>query len=127
MHKDFDQWNVEKKKTHAENSRLYTVREIWWCRLGINVGSEQDGRGDAFLRPAVILRGFGPDACLIVPLTTSARVHPLRISVGIIDGREARANISQIRIVDTRRLAEKIGFLEQDAFRNITKAVRELF
>jgi len=65
MNKDFDGWNREKKKTHAETPRLYTVREIWWCRLGINVGSEQDGRGTNFLRPAVILRGFGADACKI--------------------------------------------------------------
>ncbi|MDZ4299872.1 MAG: type II toxin-antitoxin system PemK/MazF family toxin [Candidatus Sungbacteria bacterium] len=126
MHKAFDQWNEEKKKTHAENPRLYTVREMWWCRLGINVGSEQDGRGNNFLRPIVILRGFGSDACLVVPLTTSVREHPLRISVGIVDGREARANISQIRVVDTRRLAEKIGFLEKEIFMRLRKAARGL-
>lgn len=127
MHKDFDGWNTEKKKTHGENPRLYTVREMWWCRLGVNVGSEQDGRGSAFQRPVVILRGFGPDACLVVPLTTSAHEHSLRIPIGLVDGHEARANISQIRVIDTRRLAEKIGFLEHEAFQAIIKAVRDLF
>jgi len=126
MNKDFDGWNREKKKTHAETPRLYTVREIWWCRLGINVGSEQDGRGTNFLRPAVILRGFGADACLVTPLTTSARDHPLRISIGIVDGREARANLSQMRVIDTRRLAEKIGFLEKETFIRLRKAARGL-
>jgi hypothetical protein len=38
--------------------RLYTVREIWWCRLGVNAGTEQDGRGQWYVR----------DACLVVPL-----------------------------------------------------------
>lgn len=126
MHKDFDRWNSEKKKTHIETPRLYTVREIWWCRLGVNIGSEQDGRGDTFLRPAIILRGFGPDACLIVPLTTSAREHPFRIFVGIVDGHEARANLSQLRVVDTRRLVEKIGFLEKGIFGDLRKIAREL-
>lgn len=74
MQKDFDGWNEEKKKTNEERSRLYTVREIWWCRLGVNVGTEQDGKGDGYARPCVILRGFGPDACLIVPLTTSTAI-----------------------------------------------------
>ncbi len=41
--KDFDQWNAEKKKTHAneEYFPLYSEREIRWCRLGVNVGFEQ--------------------------------------------------------------------------------------
>ena len=103
MQKDFDEWNTLKKQINNERPRLYTVREVWWCRLGVNVGSEQDGRGRNFLRPIIILRGLGRDACLVSPLTTSIREHPLRISVGIVDGREARANISQIRVVDTRR------------------------
>ncbi len=127
MEKDFDRWNEVKKKADAEAPRLYTVREIWWCRFGINIGTEQDGGGRFFLRPAIILRGFGSDACLIAPLTTSVREHPLRIPVGIIDGRSARANLSQLRVVDTRRLIEKISFLDREMFASLRKAVRVLF
>ncbi len=127
MEKDFDKWNQEKKRTHTENPRLYTVREIWWCRLGVNIGSEQDGRGEWFVRPCVILRGFGADACLVVPLSTSIREHPLRVSVCILDGREARANLSQIRVIDARRLTRRIGFLEKDIFTELRKAARGLF
>jgi len=127
MEKDFDRWNEVKKKADAEAPRLYTVREIWWCRFGINIGTEQDGGGRFFLRPAIILRGFGSDACLIAPLTTSVREHPLRIPVGIIDGRSTRANLSQLRVVDTRRLIEKISFLDREMFASLRKAVRVLF
>ena len=127
MQKDFDRWNEEKKKTHGEKPRLYTVREIWWCRLGVNVCTEQDGRGEWYVRPCLILRGFGPNACLVIPLTTSVREHPLRVPVGIIDGREARANLSQLRVVDTRRLERKIGFLDKETFTKIRKAAKGLF
>ena len=116
-----------KKRTHAGLPRLYTVREIWWCRLGMNIGSEQDGSDTLFLRPVVIIRGFGANACLVIPLTTSARDHSLRVPVGAIDGQEARANLSQIRVVDTRRLIEKIGFLEKHLFADLKKAARTLF
>ncbi len=126
MDKDFDSWNEKKKQTHTEHPRLYTVRELWWCRFGVNIGTEQDGRGEWFVRPCVILRGFGADACLVAPLTTSTREHPLRFYVGYVDGREARANLSQIRVIDTRRLERKIGFLEKDVFANMRKAVRKL-
>lgn len=126
MQKDFDKWNEVKKKTNEEQSRLYTVREIWWCRFGVNIGTEQNGSGEKFLRPALILRGFGPDACLVAPLTTSVRKHPLRLSVGLIDNKEARINLLQLRVVDTRRLVEKIGFLEKKIFDIIRKTAKDL-
>lgn len=126
MQKDFDTWNEKKKIVDAESPRLYTVREIWWCRLGVNVGTEQDGKGEWYTRPCVILRGFGSDACLIIPLTTSVRKHPLRVPVGLVDGEEARANLSQIRVVDTRRLVEKIGFLEKKVFLELRKAAGDM-
>ncbi|OGG79302.1 hypothetical protein A3A39_01895 [Candidatus Kaiserbacteria bacterium RIFCSPLOWO2_01_FULL_54_13] len=126
MKKEFDRWNEIKKHTNAEEPRLYTVREIWWCRLGVNVGTEQDGRGESFLRPVVILRGFGPDACLVAPLTTSEREHPLRVSVGVVGDQPARANLSQLRVVDTRRLVEKIGFLDKKVFSTLRKTARGL-
>jgi len=126
MEKDFDKWNIIKKKTDTEQPRLYTVREIWWCRLGVNVGTEQGGKGRQFTRPCVILRGFGPDACLIVPLTTSPRAHALRVDVGWIEEKPAKANLSQIRIIDTRRLWLKMGFLRKEEFAKLKKALKNM-
>lgn len=126
MGEDFDRWNEQKKRIHAEEKRLYTVREIWWCRFGVNVGTEQNGRGKYFLRPVVIMRSFGPDACLVVPLTTSAHNHFFRIPVGLVNKRLAKANLSQIRVTDTRRLIEKVGFLEEEIFIKLRKAARGL-
>ena len=127
MEKDFDGWNEEKKQTETEAARLYTVRAIWWCQLGVNVGSEQNGKGARFLRPCVIVKGFGADACLVIPLTTSLKEHRLRMPIGIVQDKEAKANLSQMRIVDTRRLVEKVGFLNKDVFAELKKRIRELF
>lgn len=126
MKKDFDTWNEMKKKTDGERSRLYTVREIWWCKLGVNIGTEQDGKGEWHDRPCVILRGFGSDACLVVPLTTSVREHPLRVSIGLVEGQDARANLSQMRVIDTRRLTRKVGFLEKGIFTELRRAARDM-
>lgn len=125
--KDFDGWNTKKKSTEKEEPRFYTVREVWWCRLGLNIGSEQDGNGKEFLRPAIIVRGFGPAVCMIVPLTTSHNEHPLRVPVGEIQGRVASALLSQIRVIDTRRLVEKVGFMDKEVFEKIRKTARKLF
>ena len=116
-----------KKKTNIEEPRLYTVREIWWCRLGANVGFEQDGSERLFLRPVVITRAFGPNICLVLPLTASEQKHPLRISVGDVQGRQASAMLSQMRIIDTRRLVEKVGFLDKQVFMELKVALKNLF
>ncbi len=126
MENDFDRWNEKKKQTNAEQPRLYTVREIWWCRLGVNIGSEQNGNGKLFLRPVLIIRGFGANTCMVVPLTTSQRTHPLRIPVEKIKGEKATAILSQIRVVDTRRLVEKVGFLDKTIL-ELRKTARNLF
>jgi mRNA interferase MazF len=127
MNKDFDKWNKVKKETHIEVSRLYTVREIWWCRLGVNVGFEQDGSKRLFLRPVVIAHAFGPNICLILPLTASEQKHSLRISVGDVQGRQASALLSQMRVIDTRRLIEKVGFMDKQIFTELKKALKNLF
>lgn len=126
MDKAFDAWNEEKKRIETEYGRFYTVREIWWCKIGVNVGSEQDGNGDFFLRPVVIIRSFGKRMCLIAPLTTSNHTHRLRIPVGIVAVKNATALISQIRVIDTRRFVEKIGFLEKEMFEKLRKSVKEV-
>ena len=126
MQKDFNGWNDVKIETNAEEPRRYTVREVWWCRLGVNVGTEQDGKSQEYSRPCLILRGFGPDGCLFVPLTTSSREHALRIAIGEVEGKEARVNLSQMRVIDTRRLIRKIGFLDKNIFDRIRKAAKDI-
>lgn len=126
MQKDFDTWNIAKKKLDSEPQRFYTVREIWWCKLGLNIGTEQNGNNETYTRPCIILRGFGPHACLVVPLTKSARNHQFRIPVGKIANIDAKANLSQIKTVDTKRLVEKIGFLNKAVFSKIQKIAKAM-
>lgn len=127
MQKDFTTWNEIKKKLHAEERRkFYHAREIWWCSLGVNVGHEQDGGGSRSQRPVLILRGLSPDTCLVVPLTTSIQKHFLRPPVGTVNGKGAYALLSQIRVIDTRRLVEKIEYLEKTKFEIIRKIARDM-
>ncbi len=127
MQKNFDQWNEHKKYMHVETERkFYHPREVWWCSLGVNVGFEEDGTGSEFERPVLILKGFSKEVCLIVPLTTSTKVNPYHVKVGIVDSREAFAIISQIRLIDTKRLSNKVGRLKEKKFEEIKKAVKGL-
>jgi len=127
MEKEFDNWNEKKKKMHNRaDAPFFHERELWWCALGVNVGFEQNGNGEEYLRPAVILKGMSGQTCFVIPLTTSASEHHLRPSVGIIDGEEARALLSQMRLIDSKRLAKKIGYLNKEIFEQIRKAIKDI-
>jgi mRNA interferase MazF len=127
MKKDFDGWNKQKKKVDIQTTPPFpNEREVWWCKLGVNVGSEENGSGYAHARPIVILKGLSTETCLVIPLTTSTDKHKLRPSVGIVGERNARAILSQMRVVDTRRFTSKIGYLDKEIFKEIRKAVKDM-
>ena len=88
------------------------------CRIG------GEGSGEEYRHPALILKGLSIETCLIVPLTTSTKDHPLRVAVGLIGGKKARALLSQMRVIDTKRLVRKIEYLDVNTFEQIRKAAR---
>lgn len=127
MEKDFDKWNLKKKEIQAQKPNVfYHAREIWWCSLGVNIGFEQDGSGEEYYRPVLVLKGFSKQICLVVPLTASVQNHPLRPSIGVVENKEAHALLSQMRVIDTKRLVRKMGYLGKDMFEKIQKTVKEL-
>ena len=127
MKKDFDGWNEQKKKTHERADAPFChKRELWWCALGMNIGSEQDGSGNEYRRPVLILKSLSKQTFLSIPLTTATKDHPLRPTIGLVEGKEARALLSQMRVIDTKRLVRKIGYLEKGVFDRIRKTVKDL-
>ena len=126
MQKDFDSWNLQKKSIHAERvNKFYRTREIWWCMLGVNIGFEQDGDEIHHRRPVLILKGFSANICLVIPLTSSSKKHPLRVPIGIVAGKRASAIISQMRVIDTKRLLGRVCRIGSDAFELTRKIAKD--
>ncbi len=124
--KKFDEWNLAKKNINDGLNVFYKIREIWWCRLGVNIGFEEDGKGQNHERPVLIVRGFSRQVCLVVPLTTSMKINPYYVPVGIVDNKPASAIISQIRLIDTKRFLGRVDILDLDTFNKIRKAIKGL-
>ncbi len=120
--KNFDEWNEVKKNIEAfGEAKLCKAREIWWCRLGINIGREQDGGVD-FRRPVLIMRKLSDDTCLVLPVTTSESLHKYRIKINDTQA----VVVTQMRVLDTIRFIEKVSVLETSVFDLIRKTVRDL-
>ncbi|MEN9604992.1 MAG: hypothetical protein RJB39_677 [Candidatus Parcubacteria bacterium] len=117
MYKDFDRWNILKKKIEVRNSIYTHKREIWWCYLGINVGSEICGKNEIFERPVLIVKVFNKDVALVIPLTTKNKgvVNHIKLSVTNVD---SFAMIEHMKTISTKRLSRKITKLDPKEFLN---------
>jgi mRNA interferase MazF len=68
--KQFNERNDLKKKIH-ERQRTYWIkqREIRYVNLGHNIGFEEDGKGNDFKRPVLVLKKIG-NIFAVLPMTT---------------------------------------------------------
>jgi mRNA interferase MazF len=129
MQKDFDGWNIRKKIVdQTDVSKVFfREREIWWCRVGANIGYEQDGKGNWFKRPILIVRKFNEFAFIAIPLSTSNKNDEYHYRFSFIENVVSTALISQVKFTDSKRLDVKMGLCNEADFINIRKTVRELF
>jgi mRNA-degrading endonuclease toxin of MazEF toxin-antitoxin module len=128
MQKDFKVWTPEKERlNNNENSRPgFHEREIWYCHLGENIGFEQDGKGDQFLRPIIILRKFNNEILWAIPLTSTIKKSPYYFVVSLKNNTKSSAILSQIRLIDAKRLSYTIGEVSKEEFEELKKKLKNL-
>jgi mRNA-degrading endonuclease toxin of MazEF toxin-antitoxin module len=89
-----------------------------------NAGFEQDGTGRNFDRPVVVVRGFNEKIFLGVALTGHKKQGKFYFPIGSIEDREASVVLSQIRLIDTKRLIRKMGVLDKKVFQELKNALK---
>ena len=124
MPKDFNNWNITKKKIDAfDNKVFFHSREIWWSSLGVNIGSEQDGKNNQFERPVLILRKFNNSLFLAVPMTSNLKTGRYYFSIESKGNKKSNAILSQVRVLDSKRLLRKITTISKKQFEILTKNI----
>jgi mRNA interferase MazF len=106
--KDFDGWNKVKKETHSSKRAPVKLGEVYWCKLGLNIGVEQDGKESSFQRPVIIIKKFSNQIVLIAPLTTQVHKGDWYFDMVLFE-RKQQVILNQIRPIDTKRLTESMG------------------
>jgi len=128
--KDFKKWHDKKRHVHNERPRVhFHVREIWFCYLGENVGFEQDGTADEFLRPVVVLKKFNRDILFAVPLSKHTKKDankPFYFKFSFQKGVSSMALLSQLRLIDAKRLKYKTGNISEKDFKDLKAKIRRL-
>ncbi len=122
----YDKWNDIKKRLE-KNSFIHTkIGEIYNAQLGMNVGYEQSGKGKQFLRPILVFKKFSKSTVLAMPLSTTNRRGKYYFEFNFIPDKVSVAILSQIRLIDTRRLYKKLGRIKTDDFRLLNEKFNEL-
>ncbi|MFH0845890.1 MAG: type II toxin-antitoxin system PemK/MazF family toxin [Patescibacteria group bacterium] len=93
--------------------------------MGLNVGYEQDGNGEEYLRPAVVLKKFNKKIFLGIPLTKIKKDLPFYYNFEF-KKINSSAILSQIRLFDSKRLKFRYGKLSKSDFDKIKEKLIEL-
>ena len=113
-----------KGRIHNNGERpFYHEREIWWCSIGLNVGFEADGKGNSFARPVLIIKDFNHATFWCLPVTTHIKKGAYHVNVDLDDGILRQVVLSQLRVLDAKRLRRKIGVIDEKAFYEIKTAI----
>lgn len=122
--KDFDKWIVKKKYLHNRNvfPPLFKERDIWWVSIGINVGYEEDGKHDKYIRPVLVLRKFNRELFLGIPMSTKLKENPYYKTV-TVNNQLVSVLISQVRVFSAKRIQDKLAELDKGDFQRIKNEV----
>ncbi len=130
----FDNRNEQKKSIHRYEREDFYIneREIWYIKLWINVGYEQNGKKE-FRRPVVVLKKVW-SLYMVLPLTSKLHhlngnnknfYHKLH-SWKLWENKESAVILSQLRSVDKKRFMDQLGMISEQESNTIKEKTREL-
>ncbi len=127
MDKKFDIWNEVKKRTDSKKVVAnFKEREIYWANIGENIGFEQCGKGEDFMRPLLVFRKFNNNMFFGIPLSTTIREGSFFFEFEFLNGTKSSALLVQTKMFDVKRLDRKIGMIHKEDFRKLEDKFKTL-
>jgi len=124
--KNFDAWNdIKKEIDNHVNTIIFKERDIFWTSIGENIGFEQNGKGDIFSRPVLVMKKFSKNMFFGIPLSTQMKQGNFFFEFDL-NGEKSNALIVQGRLFDAKRLENKIGMIEKGDFEYLKTKLKEL-
>jgi len=124
----FDEWNEVKKKTQNE-TKIWTIknREIYWLKVGKNLGFESYGKDKEFLRPVLVFKKFSKDLFIGLPMTSKIKDSKYYFKfIPMNKKKENSLMLSQLRAFSTKRIKSKYGKISVDDYKKVKKEVAKI-
>jgi len=103
MEKDYDNWNINKKRLSISDRVYFRKGDIWFASIGKNIGDEEDGKNPNFERPILIIRKFNNNIFLGIPITSQEKEGKYYYKINSSNN-NSTAILSQVRLLDAKRL-----------------------
>ena len=124
--KKHNEWNEIKKELDSQNKNIiFKERDIFWVSIGENIGYEQNGKGEIFSRPVLVVKRFSRNMFFGVPLSTKIKDGNFFFEFELL-GAKSNALLVQCRLLDSKRLENKIGMIKKDDFEKLKIKLKEL-
>lgn len=126
----FDKWNEVKKRTDKIQMHFRVKpREIFWLKIGKNIGHEEYGKGKEFVRPVIVIRQLTNDLFVGVPTTTSKKedndyFHNINYLNHKKDKIHSVAMLLQFKTYSKKRLLSKMGTVDKNEFDVIVEKLK---
>lgn len=129
MEKDFDSWNNLKKKIESlpKNSSLFLKEgSVWMTALGKNIGFEQNGSGNNFSRPVLVLKKFNNQMFWCIPLSSKQKAFDFYYNFTDPQNTKVSAILAQMKLISIKRFERKIYDVSSILLREIKEKLKNL-
>ena len=127
---NFDKWNkIKKDIDRCTVRRSFKTRDIFYMKMGHNVGFEQNGEGTDFVRPVLILKKITNDMFIGIPLSSQIKDGSWFYKFNFIKNGKVSSNIAilpQIKMYSSKRLLNRIGKMKIENFDEVKTKIKEL-
>lgn len=105
--REYDEWNKLKQEIQSDGDLINIFPqegEVWMSSLGRNIGFEQNGSGNNFSRPLLVVKKFNNHMFWCVPL--SSKQKSFDFYHNFIDPNEQKVSaiLAQLRLISVKRL-----------------------
>ena len=125
--KDFDSWNELKKKIEDEKNdpdKFPKEGEVWMSSLGRNIGYEQNGSGDNFSSPILIIKKFNNHMFWAISLSTKQKDFDFYFNYTDPNNQKVSAILAQMKLVSVKRLKRKLYDVPNELFDEIKQKLK---
>jgi len=114
---EFQSWHklhqsLEKRDV---SSLFFKEKEVWFCSIGKNIGSEQNGKHEIFERPVLIFKKFNNSLFLGLPMTSKEKDDIYHFKLRDTES-PSYLVLSQIRLLDKKRLNRRLRIIPDDEY-----------
>ena len=130
--KKYDEWNEIKKSITIKQPKFrIKPREIYWVKIGQNVGDEEYGKGENFARPVIVIKKLTRDLFMGIPTSTTIKdndyFHPFEYTNRQSGDIKVSAMILQLKTFSMKRIMNKIGVVNKVEFEKILEKSQKIF